>query len=102
MKLNDEIHMLAPERDWCRIVQVDGVSVLFYEGFDTDDDLHKLHAMVATEGAMMDSVVSSKKAFPQCAFNTFATKKCAAEAIKLAHDLGFTPVVSPPKDDDPC
>lgn len=83
------------EHDWCRIIQIEGVCVLFYEEFDNDQGRHQLVAMVKTDGAMFTIKLTNDVPFSQTQFNDFATKNVARAAILQACDRGLGPVRSP-------
>lgn len=93
----------APMREWCRIVVVDGVSVLFFEEFLHDEKQHRINAMVRTDGAVCTIEVTSRKPFTQSEFDDFATDKFARMAIEQAGRFGLTPVANLMyREDEPC
>jgi hypothetical protein len=93
----------APMREWCRIVVVDGVSVLFFEEFLHDEKQHRINAIVRTDGAVCTIEVRSRKPFTQQEFDDFATKHFARMAILQAARFGLTPLANPEyREDEPC
>jgi len=86
--------MINEACDWCRIVQIEGVSVLFYQDFNHDDDTYQINTLVKTDGALMNIKVVKAEPFSQEQFNGYVGEDVARAAIKQACDLGFEPVIS--------
>lgn len=86
--------MTTEARAWCRIIQVEGVSVLFYQDFNHDDDTYQINTLIKTDGAMVNVKVAKAEPFTQKEFNDYVGEKVARAAVQQACVFGFQPVTS--------
>jgi hypothetical protein len=89
------IFNMTEVHDWCRIIQVDGVSVLFYFEFNRSQDKYQIHALIKAKNAMFDTLLEKETELSQTEFNLYATEPVARVLIKRVKSLGHEPCISP-------
>lgn len=85
---------MADLNPWCRIVTVEGVTVLFYQEWNTEQDIDEIHAIVKTGDAQADMKIGKDKAFLQWQFDAYASEKGAKAVIDAVRKFGLEPEVA--------